>query len=269
MTYDTLLIERNERVATLTLNRPQRMNAFDARMREELPHAWDELGADPEVWVVILTGAGERAFCAGMDLQEPPPQTQRKGALPRTRITALDCGFGKPVIAAVNGVCAGGGLAFVADSDVVICSENATFTDGRTTAGQVSIHGTLRLARKIPLETVFRLVLLGRAERLGAQRALTIGLCSEVVAPGELLPRARALACAIAANSPAAVFTTRHAIWDSLDHGLDAALERGWRQVTEFAQRHADAQEGARAFMEKRAPRWTYSAPPKDEKPEP
>src|SRR5262249_2837438 len=159
-------IERQGRVATLTLDRPERMNAFDSVMRAELPRAWRELSDDPEVWAVIVTGAGERAFCAGMDLREPPPVARPDGPLPRVHLTALHCGVNKPVIAAVNGVCAGGGLCFVADADIVVCADSAYFTDARTSAGQVSIHGTLRLARKIPLEALFRLVLLGKAERL-------------------------------------------------------------------------------------------------------
>jgi len=263
MAWDTLLVERAGRVATLTLNRPERMNAFDARMREELPRAWGELAEDPEVWCVIVTGAGERAFCAGMDLREPTPPTAPAGAAPaRVRLTALDCEVGKPVVTAVNGVCAGGGLAFVADSDLVLCSEDASFTDARTGAGQVSIHGTLRLARRIPLEAVLRLVLLGKAERLTPQRALEIGLVGEVVPRGELLPRARALAEAIVANSPAAVFHSRQAIWDSLDYGLSEALEHGFEVVTRFAREYPDAKEGARAFVERRKPEWTYAPPP-------
>jgi enoyl-CoA hydratase/carnithine racemase len=232
------------------------MNAFDSVMREELPEAWDELGRDSEVWAVLLTGAGDKAFCAGMDLREPPPQEKALGSLPRTRITSLDCNLGKPVIAAVNGVCAGGGLAFVADADIVLCSKNAYFTDGRTTAGQVSIHGTLRLARKIPLETVFRLVLLGRSEKLSAERAMQIGLCSEVVEPADLLTRARVLGQALCENSPSAVFATHDMIWRSLDVGLHQALDRGWEVVTRFAAESTDAKEGARAFVEKRKPNW-------------
>jgi enoyl-CoA hydratase/carnithine racemase len=262
MNYQTLLLQRDGHVATLTLNRPDRMNSFDAAMREELPRAWEEIAQDREVWAVILTGAGDRAFCAGMDLREPPPQTKPVGALPRTRITSLDCNLGKPVIAAVNGVCAGGGIAFVADADIVLCAQNAYFTEGRTTAGQVSIHGTLRLARKIPLETVFRLVLLGRAERLSAERAQQIGLCSEVLPQSELLPRARTLATAITENSPSAVFQSQHMIWQSLNQGLDQALESGWEVVTSFARTSEDAQEGARAFVEKRKPNWKYATPP-------
>jgi enoyl-CoA hydratase/carnithine racemase len=261
--YQTLTLERDDHVATLTLNRPDRMNSFDSRMREELPVAWEEIAQDEGIWAVILTGAGDRAFCAGMDLREPlPASAAEKGTQRRTQLTALDCEVGKPVITAVNGVCAGGGLAFVADSDIVIASESATFTDGRTSAGQVSIHGTLRLARKIPLEAVFRLVLLGRAERMDAQRAFQLGMVSEVVAGPRLMERAQALARAIVGNSPSAVFYSRHAIWKSLDLGLHDALEMGWNVVTDFAHHSPDAAEGARAFVEKRPAQWTYAPPP-------
>ncbi|HEX4620711.1 MAG TPA: enoyl-CoA hydratase-related protein [Myxococcaceae bacterium] len=261
MSYRTLLLERTGHVATLTLNRPDRMNAFDSIMREELPAAWAEIARDEQIWAVILTGAGERAFCAGMDLREQLPE-RKGGALPRVHLTPMDCKVGKPVISAVNGVCAGGGIAFVSDADIVLCSDQAYFTDARTSAGQVSIHGTLRLARKIPLEAVLRLVLLGKAERLTAQRAFEIGLASEVVPAAQLMTRARALAEAIVENSPSAVFRSKDAIWDSLNHGLDASLERGWEVVTRFARESGDAKEGAQAFVEKRKPRWVYAPPP-------
>src|SRR5579864_9276867 len=107
MAYETLRIERHGHVATLVLNRPERMNAFDSVMRAELPRAWKELADDPEVWVIVQTGEGDRAFCAGMDLREPAPTPGPDGVLPRVHLTALDCGVNKPVIAAVNGVCAG------------------------------------------------------------------------------------------------------------------------------------------------------------------
>ncbi len=266
MSYETLVIEREGRVATLTMNRPDSMNAFDSRMRRELPRAWEELAEDDSVWAIVLTGTGPSAFSAGMDLRETPdPEAAKKEG--RTRITPIDCAVGKPVVAAVNGVCAGGGLAFVADADIVICSDTAYFTDARTGAGQVSIHGTLRLARKIPLEAVLRMVMLGRAEKVTAERARAIGLVSEVTTADGLLPRAREIAAAIAENSPGAVFTTRHAIWESLNYGLTDALEMGWQTVTDFAHSSEDAAEGARAFVEKRLPKWKYSPPPGREKP--
>jgi enoyl-CoA hydratase/carnithine racemase len=266
MPYETLTLEREGKVATLTLSRPDRMNAFDTVMRAELPRAWAEIEADPEVWAVIVTGAGDRAFSAGMDLREPPPAVRPDGSLPRVHLTAQDCGVMKPVIAAVNGVCAGGGLCFVSDADIVIAADSAYFTDARTSAGQVSIHGTLRMARKIPLEALFRLTMLGKAERVDAARALEIGLVGEVVPPAALLARAREIALAIVKSSPAALFHTKHAIWDSLDHGLNTALGRGWGVVTRFAREHGDALEGARAFVEKRPPVWTYSPPPRLER---
>ncbi|UCE85345.1 MAG: enoyl-CoA hydratase/isomerase family protein [Deltaproteobacteria bacterium] len=264
MSYDTLILERTGHVAVLTLNRPERMNAFDSAMRAELPLAWQEISDDPEIRVVVLTGAGERAFCAGMDLREVAAREAPRdasGAAPRVQITSMDCNVGKPVICAVNGVCAGGGLAFVADSDICICSENASFTDARTRAGQISIHGTLRLARRIPIEALLRLVLLASAERLTAARAYDIGLVSQVVAPDRLRDTAIELALAVARNSPSAVHYTRQAIWESLNHGLDRALELGWDAITGYSRSHPDVQEGARAFVEKREPHW--APPPK------
>jgi enoyl-CoA hydratase/carnithine racemase len=265
MAYTTLTIEKTGNVATLTLNRPERMNSFDSTMRGELSRAWTQLADDEDVWAIVVTGAGEKAFCTGMDLREPPEQARRKVVGEedgRVRITAMDCNVGKPVITAVNGVCAGGGLAFVADGDVTLASSTAYFTDARTGAGQVSIHGTLRLARKIPIEALFRLVMLGRAERVAAARAYEIGLVTEVCEPGDLMARAMEIAQAIASNSPGAVFHSRYAIWQSLNMGLDSALEMGWDVVTEFAHQSEDAAEGARAFVEKRAPEWKYAAPP-------
>lgn len=263
MGYETLLLERRGPVAILTLNRPQRMNAFDSVMRRELPQAWQEISDDPAIRVAVLTGAGDRAFCAGMDLREAAGRkgSDERGKAPRVRITSMDCGIGKPVICAVNGVCAGGGLAFVADCDIAICSENATFTDGRTRAGQVSIHGTLRLARRIPIESLLRLVLLASSERLSAERAHDIGMVSQVVPLEKLVTTAVELGEGIAKNSPSAVHFTRRAIWESLNYGLDAALEMGWRTITAYSGTHPDVREGARAFVEKREPNW--APPPK------
>jgi enoyl-CoA hydratase/carnithine racemase len=141
----------------------------------------------------------------------------------------------------VNGVCAGGGLAFVADSDICICSDNASFTDARTRAGQLSIQGTLRL--------------------LSSARAYDIGLVSQVVPQERLRETAIELAEAVARNSPSAVHYTRQAIWESLNHGLDRALEMGWKVITGYSLSHPDVQEGARAFVEKREPNW--APPPK------
>jgi (E)-benzylidenesuccinyl-CoA hydratase len=258
MGFETLEIQREGQVAILTLSRPERMNALDARMLAELPRAWAMLEADADVWVVILTGKGDRAFCAGMDLKDPPPAPPPGGE--RARISPLDCAFMKPVICAVNGVVAGGGLALVPDSDIVIASESAYFVDTRTSVGQLSVYGTLSMLRKMPLEAVFRMAFLGRAERLDAKRAQALGLVSEVVPAAELLPRARALAETIAENSPSAVFATKRALMAGLDRGLKDALEEAWKTVRSFAREHPDTLEGARAFTEKRKPNWARPA---------
>jgi enoyl-CoA hydratase/carnithine racemase len=159
------------------------------------------------------------------------------------------------VITAVNGYCCGGGLHFVADSDLVICSDNATFFDTHVKVGLIAGMEPVGLARRLPLEAVLRLALLGGAERMDAATALRLGLVGEVVPRAELMPRALTLAGHIAQHSPTALARTKRAIWESLDVGLTRALENVWRMI-EAHERHPDMREGALAFAEKRAPRW-------------
>ena len=170
-------------------------------------------------------------------------------------MTPLDCGVTKPVVCAVNGVCAGGGMGFVADSDIVLCSDNATFTDGRVSAGVVSIVGTARLVRRLPLETVLRLALMGRGYRLTAGQALNVGLVGQVVPLANLRQEAMAVASALVKNSPAAMAATKQVILDSLNFGLDEAIRRSWEAIHAY-HGHPDLTEGPRAFAEKRPPRW-------------
>jgi enoyl-CoA hydratase/carnithine racemase len=182
------------------------------------------------------------------------------GTLPRSespwfRLTAIQNRCWKPVITAVNGMVCGGGLHFVADSDLVICSETASFFDTHVKVGLIAGLEPVGLARRLPLEAVLRMALLGGSERLDAQHALGLGLVGEVLPAGRLLPRARELAAKISEHSPAALARTKQAIWESLDVGLDQALERTWKLITEHT-RHPDLDEGSRAFVEKRRPRW-------------
>ncbi len=149
----------------------------------------------------------------------------------------------------------GGGLHFIADSDLVLCSENATFFDTHVKVGLVSGLEPVGLARRVPLESVLRMALLGGSERFDARRALEIGLVGEIVPSEALMPRARNLADAISRHSPAALARTKQAIWESLDVGLQQGLERAWRIIQEHND-HPDLKEGARAFVEKRKPRW-------------
>jgi enoyl-CoA hydratase/carnithine racemase len=149
----------------------------------------------------------------------------------------------------------GGGLHFVADSDLVLCSETASFFDTHVKVGLIAGLEPVGLARRIPLEAVLRMALLGGSERLDAKGALACGLVGEVLPPARLLPRAHELAAKIAEHSPTALARSKRAIWESLDVGLDEALERAWKQINEHTG-HPDLDEGSRAFVEKRRPRW-------------
>ena len=264
MSFETLLYDKQDGVATITLNRPERHNAFNVAMAGELRRAWEDVKKDPEVVCVIVTGAGEKAFCTGMDVadvadgkarEESQRIEQETGKAFYHFLTAIHNGVWKPVITAVNGMVVGGGLHFVADSDLILCSENATFFDTHVKVGLIAGLEPVGLARRIPLEAVLRMALLGGSERMGAQQALDLGLVGEVLPAGQLMPRARELAAKIAQHSPTALARSKQAIWESLDLGLDAALERTWQAIRDHVE-HPDLEEGAAAFVAKRKPRW-------------
>jgi enoyl-CoA hydratase/carnithine racemase len=259
LTDSPLLVERLGHVAVLTFNRPDRLNALDATMKSALDTAWREIAADPEVRAVVTTGAGERAFCSGADvggLRDTMQDSQAATLQPYPQFTARQQRVFKPVICAVNGVCAGAGLHFVADADIVIASDNATFLDPHVDVGQVTAMEPIGLSRRIPLEAVLRMVVLGRSERVDARRALALGMVSEVVPVGGLRARAIELAAIAASKSPAAMQASLRAIWEGLDRSLGDALFRGFQDLMAHRS-HPDALEGPRAFMEKREPRWT------------
>jgi enoyl-CoA hydratase/carnithine racemase len=253
--------ETAERVATITLDNPAALNAFDHGMCLELRRIWADVEADPEVACAIVTGAGERAFCTGWDVGSLAREESEKlvpgdrWSAPYGHITALQNRCWKPVITAVNGVCNGGGLHFVADSELVIAAENATFLDTHVAVGMPSALEPAGLARRIPLERVFRLALLGKQGRMTAREALALGLVGEVVPAAELMPRARETAAAIAQHSPTALARSKRAIWESLDRGLNDGLDAAHEQVERHLG-HPDAVEGSKAFLEKRPPKW-------------
>jgi enoyl-CoA hydratase/carnithine racemase len=261
MPFETIRYEKSDGVAVITLARPDRHNAIDPVMARELPEAWRDVKDDPSVVVAVVTGAGERAFCTGFDVgviagdeTVDVGEGGAKGA--PLGFTAIHNRCYKPVITAVNGMVCGGGLHFVADSDLVICSDRATFFDTHVNVGLVAGLEPIGLARRgIPLDAVLRLSLVGRAERMSAARALEVGLTGEVVPLPSLLPRAFELAKEIAKSSPAALAATKRAIWESLDGGLRDAEALGWRIIREYWG-HPDIAEGARAFSERRVPIW-------------
>ena len=259
--YETLVVERDGHIGWLIFDRPDRGNAMDAVMLAELERAWQDLDADPEVRVIVNTGNGT-TFQTGLDvgqLAEDPgalrEQSRRtKGA--ELKLTAWHNGVRKPVIAAVNGVCAGGGLHFVADADIVIVAEDATFLDPHVSIGQVTAYEVVALVRKAPAEAIFRMALVGRHERMDARRAHQLGICSEVVAPDRLRPAATELAGKIARNSPAAMAATKRALWGALEAGLTDACRAGSQElVTMWG--HPDQTEGPAAWADKREAQWS------------
>lgn len=263
MSSESLIFDCRDHIAILTLNRPDRHNAFDFPLLRELAAAWQQISTDDEIRCVIVTGAGRRAFCTGMDLgdlsaddaevlraTEASPEES-----PIFHLTALQNQCWKPVITAVNGMVCGGGFHFLADSDLIIAADTATFFDNHVAVGLVAGLEPVGLAHRIPLESVFRLALLGGSERMSADEALACRLVGEVVPPEQLMARALELANAISRHSPTALMRTKRAIWESLDQGLHAGLLNAWRSIVEH-QSHPDSQEGARAFVDKRAPLW-------------
>nr|WP_281363952.1 enoyl-CoA hydratase/isomerase family protein [Microbacterium immunditiarum] len=237
------------------MNRPHRANALTEPLMRDLRALWDAVSSTTGIRAVVLTGAGS-AFCAGADaamLSEPRTSIGADAAEELSFVPGphLDV----PVIVAVNGVCAGGGLHFVADADICIASERARFIDPHVTVGQVSGLEPLELMLRARRDTVVRMALLGRSEALDARTALEAGLVSEVVEPDELLAHALALGERIAAGSPEAIRITRATIRDFEADLLRRHLDAGW-QAIQAHWPHPDANEGPTAFLEKRPPRW-------------
>jgi enoyl-CoA hydratase/carnithine racemase len=260
-TYETLKLERHGAVGWLINNRPQALNAMNAKMRDEFADAWTELDADPDVRVIVHTGEG-RAFQTGVDVTELATDGQGMERY-RDSVSNFDLHFtswhqrvAKPVITAVNGLCAGGGFHWVADADIVIASSDAQFFDPHVSVGQVVAIEAIGLLRKMPFEAVMRMALTGRHERMPAERALQLGMISQVVDPPERLrEEAQSLAEKIARNSPAAMRASKRALWGALETGLTQACRDGADELVSMWG-HPDQEEGPRAFAEKRDPEW-------------
>lgn len=261
MDFETLLYDVEDGVATITLNRPERHNAITRTMATELGRAWTAVKSDPDVVCALVTGAGGKALCTGMDVADVASGAafvdgpRDEDDPPWLHMTALQNECWKPVITAVNGMVCGGGLHFVADSDLVVCSETATFFDTHVRVGLVAGLEPVGLTRRIPLEAVLRMALLGGAERMTAEQALAIGLVGEVLPAEAVLPRARELAGMISQHSPTALARSKRAIWRSLEVGLHEALDDTWKIIREHVE-CPDLREGSVAFVEKRKPRW-------------
>jgi enoyl-CoA hydratase/carnithine racemase len=256
--YQNIHYEQQSRIVTITINRPDRMNAINPRTSEELLDAWQRFRDDPEAWVAILTGAGERAFSAGNDLVETARRNREGGALPPA---AQRVPFGgntrglelwKPTIAAINGYCLAGGLELALACDIRIAAEHAQFGLPEVTWAIIpGAGGTQRLPRAVPLAVAMDMIL--TAERIDAQAALRWGLVSRVVPASELMAAAVRVAETICTRGPLAVRAAK----ESISRGLNMPLEHGLALEALFSRQvytSEDAKEGPRAFAEKRTP---------------
>jgi enoyl-CoA hydratase/carnithine racemase len=230
MSTGGLIVERRGPVGWIAFDRPEAGNAMDAVMMARLPGAWRELDADPDVRAIVVTGRG-RAFQTGLDMaalaRQPASlrEATRQTREARLELTGWHLGVSTPVITAVNGVCAGGGLHFVVDADIVIASTTATFLDPHVSVGQASAWEAIGLSSRIASTVAARLALTGRHERLTASRALEVGLVSELVPPDRLAERAQQLGEVIAAGDPEQLRAAKRTLWAAMELGRTAAME--------------------------------------------
>jgi enoyl-CoA hydratase/carnithine racemase len=253
---ETFQADQVDGVLTVTLDRPDRLNATNDVARAEMSAFWQDVGADPSVRCIVLTGAG-RAFCAGADADDMSTGIRPRGDI--GYIAAVDFCPGEwvrvPIIVAVNGLCVGAGLYFVGDGDLVLASSTAWFSDPHVTVGQVSGIEPLILAPKVAYPVLAKLVLLGSSYRMSAEEARECGLVHEVVEPEGLMTRAYELATIIAGQSPTALRESLGVMRRYARSLIADQLDEAWALVFgHFA--HPDATEGPLAFLEKRAPRW-------------
>ncbi len=248
---ETFQYEKRGHIAIMTINRPKAMNAFTKEMLSAMDAAFEDFNNDDDLWVAIFTGTGDKAFCAGMDLQEAIPLINagdEMGYEDHTKRPFSD--VFKPIITAVNGFCIAGGMEFMQGTDIRIAVEHATFGLGEVRFGLIPTGGThVRLPRQIPWAVAMELLLTG--ENIDAKRAYDIGLINKIVPKEDLLDAALKLAEKICMNGPLAVRTAKEiAVRQSgLENGFILEKAIGARVFGSH-----DAIEGPKAFMEKRKP---------------
>ena len=231
MAYETIEFEVSDHVATITLNRPDQLNSFNQTMTEEMAEVWGIVRDTDDIHVAVLRAAGERAFCTGIDIKGGAWWTGQNvwnQQDPGVWLGPRSNWVWKPVVCAVQGMCAGGGQYFVNECDIVICSDNATFFDPHANGGIVSALEPIgMLDRGVPLGDVLRWALMGTEERMTAATALRLGLVSEVVEADQLWARASDIAEQIAERNPVAIQGTVRAIWESIDMPPHMAKQNG------------------------------------------
>ncbi|MFI6657478.1 enoyl-CoA hydratase/isomerase family protein [Streptomyces sp. NPDC050523] len=221
-----LTADKDTGVAVVTLDRPDRLNAIDLTMRDELREAWRELRFDDSVRTVVLTGAGERAFCTGLDRDAvvPQPGSPYMADDPLLRVGPKSNDLWKPVIAAVRGMACGGAFYLLGECDFLVADTTASFFDPHTTYGMVSAYESVLAALRMPYGEAARMMLMGTAERISAERAHGIGLVSELTAPGEALAAATSCAAVIAGYPAEGVQGTVRALWAAREQAIAAGF---------------------------------------------
>lgn len=263
---ETVTLEVAGGVAWVTLDRPEVMNAFDARMQDELSELWRSLRGDDSVRVVVLTGAGDRAFCTGIDRAGIAGDGTAEGGVgfagspfhlddPGAKLGPKSNDFWKPVIGAVNGIACGGAFYLLGECDILIASDNATFFDPHVTYGMPASYESMLMVGRMPLGEVLRMQLTGAAERISAKRAYDVGLVSEVVPLADLRGAAQRLADTIAASPALAVQATLKAVWTAAELGRRQALEMGYAFVA-MGMTDESLAEGQRRFSSGERVEW-------------
>jgi len=254
---DELLYSVDNHVAYLTLNRPHKLNAIDAALDEQLAERWEEIETDPGIWAVVLTGTGDRAFCAGGDISAgteiAPARVGLGGGL--TGIGGPLRQMSKPLVALVHGYVLGGGFELAMCADIIVAAEDTLFGLPEVRAGILGEAGVVhRAIRQLPHRVAMTMILTG--ERLPAERALHFGLVNEVVPRERLAEAGGSWAERLTAASPLAQQAAKQAVLSRANHPLEVALSTKYEAIEAYAG-SADVKEGRRAHAEKRHPRWT------------
>jgi crotonobetainyl-CoA hydratase len=247
-----VIYSREGRIAIFTLNRPEVLNAINADLGRELSEALRDFRDDPELWVGIITGAGDRAFSAGADIRgfRPGPREVREDTGERVRADQI----WKPVIAAIHGYCLGGGLEMAMTCDIRIAADNARFGLPEIKVGVIPAGGgTARLPRFIPRAKAAEILLMG--QHIDAQEAYRIGLVNIVVPRDQLMTTAKQWANIICENGPLQTRAVKEAMLRGLEMSLDDSLKLG-REIADRIRGTEDFIEGTKAFREKRKPNW-------------
>ena len=256
--FENILVERNEPFAIITINRPKVLNALSGQTLAEIDGALDELGREPNIRSIILTGSGNRAFAAGADIGELQALESAQDGFDHSRrshrLLFKMHDLPKVVIMAVNGYALGGGCELAMAGDIILAAENARFGQPEVNLGIIpGFGGTQRLPRLVGRTKALELIFTG--EHITAQQALEMGLVNRVVPADQLLPTAQELARKIAEKAPLAIALAKRAVYEGLEMSPRAGNEA---EMTLFglAIGTADREEGTRAFLEKRRPDW-------------